>query len=254
MEIMNQVTDTETADSNWKDLYKIGGAAALTIVVLYMIETIGFVAMGPPPATVDAWFTLFQNHGLLGLFDAYLLDAVAVVFMGPLFLGLYAALYQAKRAYVTLATALAFVGIAVFLATNVTFSMFYLSSQYAAATTDAQRSLFMAAGQALFSISIEHGTGPYMGLLLIAVAGLIVSVVMLRNKTFNKVTAYAGILANVFQLVEPPVILVPANFYQNIGLYLILISFVFFVIWYILIARALFRLEYLERKGLSQQL
>ena len=83
--------------------------------------------------------------------------------------------------------------------------MFYLSGQYAAAKTDAQRSLFMAAGQALFSVSIEHGTGPYMGLLLIAVAGLMASVVMLRNKTFGKVTAYAGILANVFQLAEPPV-------------------------------------------------
>jgi hypothetical protein len=93
-----------------------------------------------------------------------------------------------------------------------------------------------------------------MGLLLIAVAGLIVSVVMLRNKTFNKVTAYAGILANVFQLAEPPVILVPANFYQNIGLFLILISFVFYVMWYLLLARTLFRLEYLERKGLPQQL
>jgi hypothetical protein len=65
MKTMNQVTDVETADSNWKGLYKIGGATALIIVGLYLIETIGFVAMGPPPATVDAWFTLFQNHGLL---------------------------------------------------------------------------------------------------------------------------------------------------------------------------------------------
>ncbi len=240
--MVNQTAIAETPSAGWKSLYKVGGAGAIAIVVLYVIEVIGFVAMGPPPATVDAWFTLFRNHGLLGLFDAYLLDAVAVALMVPLFLALYAALGLAKRAYVTLATTLAFVGIAVFLATNVTFSMFYLSSQYATATTDAQRSLFMAAGQAMLSISIEHGSGPYMALLLIGVAGLMVSVVMLGNNTFNKPTAYVGILANVFQMAEPPVILVPANFYQNIGLFLILLSFVFYVIWYLLIARRLLQL------------
>jgi hypothetical protein len=129
--MVNQTATAETPSAGWKSLYKVGGTGAIAIVVLYVIEVIGFVAMGPPPATVDAWFTLFRNHGLVGLFDAYLLDAVAVALMVPLFLALYAALGLAKRAYVTLATTLAFVGIAVFLATNVTFSMFYLSSQYA---------------------------------------------------------------------------------------------------------------------------
>jgi hypothetical protein len=119
----------ETPSAGWNRFYKLGGAAAIAIVVLYVIETIGVGAMGPPPATVDDWFTLFRNHGLLGLFDAYLLDVVAVALMVPLFLALYAALGRADRAYVTLATALAFVGIAVFLTTNITFSMFYLSSQ-----------------------------------------------------------------------------------------------------------------------------
>ncbi len=242
----------ETPSAGWKSLYTVGGAGAIAIVVLYVIEVIGFVAMGPPPATVDAWFTLFRNHGLLGLFDAYLLDAVAVTLMAPLFLALYAALGRAKRALVTLATALAFVGIAVFLATNVTFSMFYLSGQYAAATTDAQRALFMAAGQAMFSMSIEHGTGPYMALLLIGVAGLIISIVMLGNNTLKKRVAYVGILANGFQLAEPPVILVPANFYQNVGLFLILMSFVFYVMWYLLIARWLLRLASGAVKGEAQ--
>jgi hypothetical protein len=247
--LVDQTAVAEASSAGWKSLFKVGGAGAIAIVVLYCIEVVGFVAMGPPPATVDAWFTLFRDHGLLGLLDAYLLDAVAVTLMAPLFLALYAALGQAKRAYVTLATALAFVGIAVYLATNVTFSMFYLSGQYAAATTDAQRSLFMAAGQAMFSMSIEHGFAPYVALLLIGVAGLIASVLMLGNNTFTKRTAYVGILANAFQVAEPPVIVVPANFYQNIGLFLILMSFVFYVIWYLLIARRLLQLGSGIREG-----
>jgi hypothetical protein len=110
----------------------------------------------------------------------------------------------------------------------------------------------MAAGQAMVSISIEHGTGAYMGLLLIAVAGLTVSVVMLRVGTFGKVAASAGILANALQLAEPPVVLVPADFYHNIGALLIVTSFVFYAVWYVLIARTLFRLWRLEGEAIPQ--
>jgi len=49
-----------------------------------------------------------------------------------------------------------------------------------------------------------------------------------------------------------PCVLVPAHFYQNVGLFLILISFVFYVIWYVLIARTLFRLGRLEGEAIPQ--
>jgi hypothetical protein len=38
---MNQVTNAETADPAYKSLYKLGGAAALTVVVLTLSEVIG---------------------------------------------------------------------------------------------------------------------------------------------------------------------------------------------------------------------
>ncbi len=46
-----------------------------------------------------------------------------------------------------IAAALAFVGIADYIATNAAFNMLYLSDQYAVATTDAQRSLFSRQGR-----------------------------------------------------------------------------------------------------------
>ena len=76
----------------------------------------------------------------------------------------------------------------------------------------------------------------------LGVAGLVASARMLGGTTFTRRTAYAGILANAFQVAEPPVVVVPANFYQNIGLFLILMSFVFYVLWYLLIARRLLQL------------
>ena len=125
----------------------------------------------------------------------------------------------------------AFVGIAVYYASNTAFNMFSLSEQYAAATTDAQRSMLLAAGESM--LAIGNGTGFNMAGLLLQSALVIISVVMLRSNIFSKVAAYVGILANVLGL---------AYFLPAVGVLLSLISVVGLAIWYILIARKLFQL------------
>ena len=222
---------SETADSAWKSLYRVGGTAALIIVVLYAIQIIVFVAWGPPPSTVIGWFTLYQNNRLLGLLDLDLLSLADYALMGLMFLALYAALRRASESFMAIATTLAFEGIAVYYASNTAFSMLSLSDQYAAATTDAQRSIFLAAGQTM--PAIYQGTAFDVSYVLVSVAPLIMSAVMLRSDIFSKTTAYVGILANVLGL---------ALFLPVIGLLLSLISVVGLAIWYILIARRLFQL------------
>ena len=222
---------SETADSTWKGLYRVGGAAALIMVVLYTIQIIVFVAWGPPPSTVISWFTLFQNNRLLGLLDLDLLSLADYALMGLMFLALYAALRRASESFMAIDTTLAFAGIVVYYASNTAFSMLSLSDQYAAATTDAQRSVFLAAGQAM--LAIYQGTAFHMSYVLVSVAPLIISVVMLRSNIFSKVAAYVGILANVLGL---------AYFLPAVGVLLSLISVVGLAIWYILIARKLFQL------------
>jgi hypothetical protein len=170
------------------------------------------------------------------------LEIPAYTLFVPMFLALYAALRRANESYMALATTLAIIGIAVFLATNNPFSMLSLSDQYAAATTDAQRSVFLAAGQAILANTSQRAVGGFnIGLLLVSVAGLIVSAVMLRSNIFSKVTAYVGILANAISLAEyfrlafaPAAVLLLLIIATASGLLLL--------IWYILIARRLFQL------------
>lgn len=181
-------------DPSWNSLYRAGGAAALVAMALIILEMIGFIASGTLPTTVADWFALLQNNRLLGLVDLYLLEIIAWALFVPLFLALYKALRQANESYMAIAAALAFVGIADYIATNAAFNMLYLSDQYAAATTEAQRSLYLSAGEAIMAMSPAAGFN--MGLLLVSAAGLIISVIMLRSNVFGKVTAYAGILAN----------------------------------------------------------
>jgi len=77
----------ETADSGWKSLYRVGGAAALIMAVFIPIQFIIFVAW-PPPSTVIGWFTLFQNNRLLGLLDMDLLLIVDQVLVALVLLAL----------------------------------------------------------------------------------------------------------------------------------------------------------------------
>jgi hypothetical protein len=115
--------------------------------------------------------------------------------------------------------------------------MLSLSNQYAAATTDAQRSMFEASGQAM--LAIYQGTAFDVSYVLLSVAPLIISVVMLRSNIFGKVTASVGILANVIILAYyiglPLVSMRPSLLiYSASGLV--------YLIWIILIGRRLFQL------------
>jgi hypothetical protein len=187
---------------------------------------------------------LFQEDIFLGLILFDFVDLVNYALLGLIFLALYGALRRTNKSAMTIATTFSFVGIAVYFASNQAFAMLSLSHQYTSATTEAQRAVVLAAGQALLAInnpgSIYQGTGIYLSLLLVVPAGLVISLVMLQSSVFNKWTAYVGILANgilLFHFIFITFTLTPA-------LYAIptVISAPFRVLWYVLIAIRLFRL------------
>jgi len=249
--MMKQVAHAETADSAYKSLYKIGGAAALIVAVLLPIEIIVFTAY-PLPSTVIGYFTLFQSDRLIGLLDLYLLEIAIYALFVPMFLALYAALRRANESYMALATTLAIIGIAVFLATNNPISMLSLSDQYAAATTDAQRSQFLAAGQAMLANMNQRAVGGFnTGLFLVSVAGLIVSSVMFQSKSFSRLTAYVGILAYALSLAD--YLRQALTTSAIVALLVILPNALLLVIWYVLVGRRLYQLGRLERKMLPKQ-
>jgi hypothetical protein len=234
----------KTAFSASKPLCRIGGAAALIAAALFVIEIIGVIATGPPPLTVIGWFTLLQHDRLRGLFDLFFLDMVVTALLVPLFLALYAVLRRASPYLMALATILGFVGIALYFASNTAFTMVSLSDHYAAATTGAQRSVLLAAGQAaLTGLATTQGKGLQVSFALNAIAGLIISVVMLRSTIFSKVTAAVGIVGNVLEFGVPGVSVPFAVEFAIVG-----IGGVLLVIWYILIGWRLFQLA----RGISK--
>ena len=205
---MESLAKNDQHDSTWKSLYRIGGAAALLAGLVFrrnLGAEINLFTQQPIPETVQDWFNLLYDKPLIGLSYLNLFDLLDYVLVALMFLAVYAALRKTYRSNALVALTLGLVAVAVSLASNSALSMLSLSSQYAAAANEAQRSLFLAAGQAMLAVSNQPGviyqsTGMYSSYLLIAVAGFIFSILMLKSPIFNRATAYTGILAGVLDL------------------------------------------------------
>jgi hypothetical protein len=219
-----------TDDSRWRTLYRVGGAAALTSAVFLPIQVAVFIAW-PPPSTVLGWFRLFQDNRIIGLVDMDLLLVADNVLLVAVLLALYAALRRVSPSVMAIATTLGLLGIALFIASNPAFELLSLSDRYAAAATDAERSGFLAAGQAV--LAAWQGTSFQVAYLLGSAVGIVIGVVMLQGGSFGKPTAYAAILANAVGLG----LYVPA-----VGVYIAVFSVLFLEVWYVLVARRLFQL------------
>jgi len=237
--------NTTKTNSNWNTIYQLGAAAAIGAVLVGMIEILITFLPGGNSAqeTVLDWFQLFQDYPFMGLRNLGLLN----IFLNILAIFTYLALYGAHRktAYkplAALAAIISYLGIAVFFATNRAFAMLDLSVQYAAATSEIQRSVLEAAGQALLSVGASHSPGTFLAFFLVESAGVLISYVMLRGEVFPKAAAYAGMLGfSILLLFE-----FLASFFSGLSQAAMLLSMVgglLSMVWYILIARRLFQIR-----------
>jgi len=229
----------EIVDPRWKNLYIIGGAAALISAALGIIEvtieTSGS-SLTSSPTTVLGWFTLLQSNRLLGLALLGIFESVLFPLSVLMYLAFYPALRQTSASLTLSAFFINLISAVAYLATNIAFSMLSLSNQYATATTDTQRSMLLAAGQAMLATS--QGTGFNMAFVLGSVAGLVVSVVMLKSKAFNKPTAIVGIIGNALGI--PISVLGPI-----VGA----ISGLFLLVWIILVGIRFFQLAISKKRN-----
>jgi hypothetical protein len=215
---------------DWQTLQRVGGMAALAVLVLIPIQMIVFFVW-PPPSSVIGWFTLFQDNALVGLLNMDLLLIVDYLLLVGVFSALWASLRRANESLMAIALIVQLVATATYFASTVAFEMLTLSNQYTSATTDVERSIFLAAGQAM--LATWQGTAFDVSYILSALAILTVSAVMLRSHhLFSKTTGYAGLSAGVLTLIPPTA--------GTIGVVLSLVSLVPMVIWLALIARRLF--------------
>lgn len=148
-----------------------------------------------------------------------------------LFLALYVSLRRVNESYALIALVLGLIAAVLIVPARPISELFSLSELYAAATTDAARSQYLAAGEAI--LTLFDGTTFLVNTFLGGLSLLISSFLMLRSKVFSRSTAYVGIVTNMA---------VCGFFLPGVGTFLLFLSLPGYLIWNIQLARRFFQM------------
>lgn len=230
----NQVNiNKETNTPQWKEIYKLGAIATILSEIILIIGVIAvfIYPYAPGNKSTENIFLLLQKDKLGGLvsLDFHLL--LGNLFGILLFLALYVSLKQVNASYALIALVLGLVADVLIIPARPISEMFSLSELYVTATTEAAKSQYLAAGEAL--LSMFNGTSWFINTLLGGFSLLISSLLMLRSSIFSKSTAYVGIITNMA---------VCLFFVPGVGMLFLFLSLPGYIIWYVQLTRRFLKL------------
>jgi hypothetical protein len=193
-------TKTNVPASNW--LYTMGGIAALIALFVNLSDVVlGFggsevITYGSQPAAT--WFAVFQQSPFNGLYALGIFNIAYMFAMLPV----YAALFWAHRRQQGIQAALVLIvfllATAIYCSTNAAIPMLVLSNKYALAQTELQKTIFIAAGEAILARGEDFTPGAFIGLFLGGCAAISISFIMLRGGIFGKRNAWIGLIGFTF--------------------------------------------------------
>ena len=163
--------------------------------------------------------------------DLDLLLIVDYLAMIPLYLSLYVLVRRRSNTLALLGLVLGLFSLLLFLVSReATFSMWMLSSQYAA-SAEAQRAALVASGQLL--LTMYNGGTFGLSYVLGAASTMLFSVALWRYDIVGKAVGVVGVVTAVTMLVPPNV--------GPVGLVVAMLSLIPTAVWLVLLARRLRR-------------
>jgi hypothetical protein len=192
-------------EKQWRDIYLIGGCAALLAFGGNLFDVIfGSISGGnltELPQTAIERFSEFHLNWFLGLYHLDLLNTIISIIMISVFFALFAVHRKTNPAYAAFAMILCFIGTTIFVSTNTALPMLDLSNKYYSAIDEAQKVLIAAAGEAMLVRGAHGSLSVFIGFSFSTIASLCMAFVMLQGKVFSKIVAYFGIIGNTLLLI-----------------------------------------------------
>jgi hypothetical protein len=181
-------------DSSWKGVYGIGGLCLLVCGIIFVLVAIFSMILGPAPSSGEEYLLGLASHEQIALLN-FGLYAISDILFIPVALALFLSLKQVdKNAMLIAAGLMVMYSIFDLAITELnSLALVNLTHQYAAATSDAQRSAYIAAADfALSTIPIAT-----FFTYLVSSVGLIIASIVSFKGVFNKITAFLGLTAGV---------------------------------------------------------
>jgi hypothetical protein len=189
------------ANPDDRALLRIGGIAAIVLGVGYLIIFPLYAQVGAPPNTGEAWLAYLSGKTTIWWLILGLSVLTDILFL-PFGFALYLALKDLSRNVMLIATAL--VALFVVLDLAVTWanyaSLLTLSGRYAAATSDAQRAIYVAAASYAAAVLASRLEIVY-AILILSVGILMIGLVMLKG-VFGRPTASLGVVTGLLGIVS----------------------------------------------------
>lgn len=230
--------EAPTHDESFKTLYRIAAFAAFATVAVTVFQIVAG-ALWPPPdfaptaASAIRILEMAQSDPILTFVKLDGLMVFDYLFLLVVYVALFCALKRSNPSLVLLGTVLALAGITLYFTVNPAATMLVLASAYVPSAADASAGGIIPAAQTV--LATFQGTAFLVHYIVMGVAGILVSLAMLRGGVLSKATAVAGILQGAMMLV-------PVTF-GVLGLLFALGSLVPFIVWFVLIGMRLLRLS-----------
>jgi hypothetical protein len=165
-----------------------------------------------------------------------------MVAMLPVYLALFGAHFEKQATVAALTITIFLTAMSMYISNNAAIPLLVLSSKYSLANTDTQRTILLAAGEAILSRGEDFTAGSFIPLFMSGLAAICISLVMLRGGIFGKVNAWIGIVGFTFlSLFTIIATFIPA-LYQLAFYFLGSIGGLLALCWFALVARRLFQL------------
>lgn len=192
MNALNVMTNSVDPEGKW--LYRVGGIAAIVLVVGYFLTfPIYFWVGDPPTGSVEAQLAYFAEHAA-GWWVIVFLMVFTDLLLVPILFAIYMALKHVNKGLMLVALAFkAFLFVILDLAVTWTaYSTLIIAGvAYGAATTEAQRAALAAGAAYASAILVSPLAGTY-AILIPSLGVLFAGLVMLKG-VFNRATAYVAL-------------------------------------------------------------
>ena len=193
--------ETAGPDPSWRRLYVAGAVSAALYVLMIIVPLVLMFTVPQPPLTGGAAVLEYiaANKAV------YLVEFISFVGLSlpamVVFLALYVTLKDLNKSYAALGAVIGIASETIALAYNssppsLNGGLLYLSDQYAAAATEAQRSSLATAADSLIAVSNTVNAAG----ILTALAILFISLPMFRG-VFSRGVAYLGIATGVVGII-----------------------------------------------------
>jgi len=210
------------------------------IFLAYCIATMLIVfLLGPPPSTIEGYYIMLNESRLNGLLRLDILTVFVMPLYYLLFHSIYLAIKRENQELDLFSLIIVYAGLTLFLSTTSIFSYLSLSDKYILAISEIEKSRVIAAGEAVLSKDMWHGTSAFIGGILLHIGAVLFSISMIRSKVFNKITGYVGVLIFGMDLIHILIVFVSPKV-SNI---IMVTASTFYLLWFPLVGFRLFKLS-----------